>query len=115
MRLFDKALEEKYRINDITDPLALIKYAIDWDAFPPLMKDLYHNATDKGGRPNIPVITMIKILFFQSTFNMVGKQAELHLRDRISFMNFLDYPDLLPDAKTIKYFRERLSRRGEIA
>ena len=27
-------------------------------------------------------------------------------------MNFLDYPDLLPDAKTIWYFRERLSRTG---
>ena len=27
-------------------------------------------------------------------------------------MNFLDYPDLLPDAKTIWYFRERLSKTG---
>ena len=27
-------------------------------------------------------------------------------------MNFLDYPDLLPDAKTIWYFRESLSKRG---
>ena len=28
-------------------------------------------------------------------------------------MNFLDYPDLLPDAKTIWYFRERLSKTGK--
>ena len=27
-------------------------------------------------------------------------------------MNFLDYPDHLPDAKTIWYFRKRLSKTG---
>jgi len=27
-------------------------------------------------------------------------------------MNFLDYPDILPDSKTIWFFRERLSKTG---
>ncbi|MEM3499002.1 MAG: transposase [Conexivisphaerales archaeon] len=54
-------------------------------------------------------ITMVKILFFQSLY---VKQAEKEIHDRISFMNFLDYPDLLPDSKTILFFREGLSRTG---
>jgi len=35
---------------------------------------------------------------------------EIH--DRISFINFLDYPERLPDARTIWLFRERLSTAG---
>ncbi len=110
--LLDEALKEKYRMNAINDPLAFAKDAIDWSAFPPLLKDLYHNDTDRGGRPNIPIITMVKVLFRQSVFNIVDEQGETLIRDRISFMNFLDYPDLLPDAKTIWYFRQRLSKTG---
>jgi IS5 family transposase len=90
--LLDHALKEKYRMNAINDPLAFMKDAIDLSAFPPLLKDLYHNDTDRGGRPNIPIITMVKVLFLQSVFNMVDEQAEKEIHDRISFMNFLDYP-----------------------
>ena len=106
--LFDHALREKYINSGIHDPLAFIKNAIDWNTFSTLLKGLYHNDTDKGGRPNIPVITTVKVLFLQSMFNMVDEQAEIMIRDRISFMNFLDYPDHLPDATTIWIFRERL-------
>ncbi len=77
-----------------------------------MLNDLYHNDTDNGGRPNIPVKTMVKVLFLQSMFNMVDEQAETPIRDRISFMNFLDYPDQYPDARTIWLFRERLSKTG---
>ena len=44
---------------------------------------------------------------------MVDEQAEILIRDRISFMNFLDYPDLLPDARTIWLFRKGLSKTGK--
>ncbi|MCL4330412.1 MAG: IS5 family transposase [Candidatus Thermoplasmatota archaeon] len=110
--LFDTALKEKYRQYFVNDPLAFARDAIDWSAFPPLLKDLYHNDTDKGGRSNIPVITMVKVLYLQSLYNLADEQAEKEIHDRTSFMNFLDYPDLLPDAKTIWYFRERLSKTG---
>ena len=110
--LFDTALKEKYKQYSANDPLAFAKDVIDWSAFPPLLKDLYHNDTDKGGRPNIPIITMVKVLYLQSLYNLADEQAETLIRDRISLMNFLDYPDILPDAKTIWYFRERLSKTG---
>lgn len=32
------------------------------------------------------------------------------MRSCIPFMNFLDYPDILPDSKTIWFFCERLSK-----
>ena len=110
--LYDTALKEKYRQYFVNDPLAFAKDAIDWTAFPPLLNDLYDNDTDRGGRPNIPIITMVKVLYLQSLYNLVDEQTEKEIHDRISFMNFLEYPDLLPDAKTIWYFRERLSRTG---
>ena len=63
------------------------------------MKDLYHNYTYQGGGPNIPLTTILKVLFLQSMFNMVDEQAGKEIRDHISFMNFLDYPDHLPGCK----------------
>ena len=111
--LLDHAIKEKYNSMKINDPLIFVKNAIDWDAFTPLLNDLYHNGTDNGGRPNIPVKIMVKVLFLQSMFNMVDEQAETLIKDRISFMNFLDYPDQYPDARTIWLFRERLSKTGK--
>jgi len=110
--LLDHAIKEKYNSMKINDPLIFVKNAIDWDAFTPLLNDLYHYDTDNGGRPNIPVKTMVKVLFLQSMFNLVDEQAETLIKDRISFMNFLDYPDQYPDARTIWLFRERLSKTG---
>lgn len=83
-----------------------------WSAFPPLLRELYHNNTEEEGRPNIPIITMVKILFLQSLYNLSDQRAEKETHDRISFMNFLDYPDTLPDSKTIWFFKERLPRTG---
>ncbi|MEM3191177.1 MAG: hypothetical protein QW292_03625 [Candidatus Parvarchaeota archaeon] len=53
----------KNRQYFIKDPLKFMMDAIEWIAFPSLLKDLYHNYTEDGGGPNIPVITMVKILF----------------------------------------------------
>ena len=110
--LYGETLKEIYELNGIHDPLAYMKDAIDWSVFPGLLKDLYHNDTEKGGAPNIPITTMVKVLFLQSMYNLADEQAEKEIRDRISFMNFLDYPERLPDSTTIWFFRERLSKTG---
>ncbi|MCL5408395.1 MAG: transposase [Candidatus Thermoplasmatota archaeon] len=110
--LLDESIKEKYRQYFINDPLKFMKESIDWRVFPPLLKDLYHNDTEEGGRPNIPIINMVKILFLQSLYNLSDQQAEKEIHYRTSLMNFLDYPDILPDSKTIWFFRERLSKTG---
>ena len=111
--LLDHAIKEKYNSMKINDPLIFVKNAIDWDAFTTLLNDLYHNDTDHDERTNIPVKILIKVLFLLFMFKMVDEQAETLILDRISFMNFLDYPDQYPDARTIWLFRERLSKTGK--
>ena len=81
--LLDEALKEKYRTNAINDPLAFAKDAVDWSVFPTLLMDRYHNDADKGGRPNITIITMMKVHFLQSMFNMVDEQTETLIRDGV--------------------------------
>jgi len=41
--LLDEALREIYKETIGRDPLAFMKDAIDWNAFPSLLKDIYHN------------------------------------------------------------------------
>ncbi|WP_172399411.1 transposase [Cuniculiplasma divulgatum] len=92
--LFDTALTEKYKQYFLNGPFAFMKHAIDWSGFDPLLKDLYCNDTDKGGRPKIPIITMVKDLYIHSIYNLMDEHSEKEIHDRISFMNFLDYPDI---------------------
>ena len=38
----DESIKQKYR-QFMNDPLKFMEDAIDWNAFPSLLKDLYHN------------------------------------------------------------------------
>ncbi len=53
-----------------------MKGAIDWPVFPELLKELFRDQTDQGGGQNIPVTTMVKILFQQKMYNLANEQAE---------------------------------------
>ena len=78
----------------------------------PFVKKLYRNDTDRGGRPNVNETVMLKVLFLQGMYNLPDESMEKELHDRISFRNFLHYPEILPDSRTIWLFRERLSSTG---
>ncbi|MEM4067144.1 MAG: hypothetical protein QXV17_09835 [Candidatus Micrarchaeaceae archaeon] len=41
------SLLSKNRQYFINDPLKFMKESIEWSAFPPLLKDIYHNYTKK--------------------------------------------------------------------
>ncbi len=84
--LLDEALKEIYKETMGRDPLVFMKDAIDWNAFPPLLEDLYRNSTDKGGALNIPIGTMVKVLFLQSIYNTSDETTEREIHDRISFI-----------------------------
>ena len=86
---------------------------VNWEAFRPMLANLYRNNTDIGGRPNNDPILMVKVLFLQSVYNLVDEAMEREMHDRVSFMNFLNYPDSVPDSRTIWLFRERLSSTGK--
>ena len=77
------------------------------------MNRSFNNGTDKGGRSNFDEILMVKILFLQSVYNLVDESMEIELYGNLRFINLLDYPDAVPDARTIWLFRERLSETGK--
>ncbi|MDS0257005.1 IS5 family transposase [Thermoplasmatales archaeon AK] len=115
MNLFQTGLSELYKeIESLGDPLTGITDRIDFERIRPMLSDLYDNNTDKGGRPNYDPVLMVKILLLQQKwYNLSDPQVEREIRDRISFMNFLGYPEKLPDRNTIWHFRERLSKTGK--
>ena len=114
MNLLQSYFPEWYKeIESLGDPLTGISDRIDFERIRPILSDLYENKTDKGGRPDYDPILMIKILLLQQWYSLSDPQIEREIRDRISFLNFLGYPDRLPDRNTIWYFRERLSKTGK--
>ena len=86
------------------DPLVLLAYHISWEDFRPALKAvLGRSKRKKGGRPPFDAVLMFKILVLQALYNLSDDQTEYQIRDRLSFMRFLqlDLDQRIPDAKTI--------------
>ena len=114
MNLMQTGLSELYRnVENLGDPLSGIGDRIDFERIRLILSNLYENDTEKGGRPNYDPVLMVKILLLQQWYNLSDPQIEREIRDRISFMNFLGYPEKLPDSNTIWHFREGLSKTGK--
>lgn len=73
---------------------------------------MYDNHTEKGGRPNIDEITMLRALVLQSWYNLPDQELEFQLTDRISFQHFIGILSPVPDFSTVWRFRERLNLTG---
>jgi len=111
--LTDFAIRHEYeRIKELGDRLVEIGDRIDWEGFRPKLEAMFKNNTDRGGRPNIDVIVMLKSLFIQQLYNLSDEQLERELADRISFRVFLGTTEVVPDSTTIWKFRERLAESG---
>ncbi len=109
----DFAFREEYeRVKRLGDRLSEIEKIIDWEAFRPIVKNMYDNKTARGGRPNIDEVMMIKILILQEWHGLSDPELERQITDRISFRKFLGFPDTIPDFTTVWAFRERLSKTG---
>lgn len=115
MNSFDTYLLKRIykKIAKLGDKLAEADNQIDWTAFRPIIKDLYRNDTERGGRPNADEVVMIKLLVLQQWFGLSDEELERQANDRISFQRFLGYPDPVPDSTTIWLFRERLAETGK--
>jgi len=50
------------------DRLAKIQPHIDWNAFTPIIQSIYTNNTPMGGRPNVDLVVMMKLLVLQSWY-----------------------------------------------
>jgi IS5 family transposase len=112
--LIDFAMHEEYtHLEKLGDKLAEIESLIDWEAFRPIVADMYDNRSKKGGRPNIDEIMMMKLLVLQQWYGLSDPELERQVTDRISFRRFLGFPDVIPDRSTVWYFRERLAETGK--
>jgi len=109
--LLDFALEERYKnIQKLGDRLDEFGALIDWERFHGVVGDLYNNTASQGGRPNMDIVLMVKMLVLQSMYNLLDPELERQANDRISFMKFLGFPEKVPDQTTVWYFRERLAK-----
>ena len=97
------------KIHKLGDRLAEVEPLIDWEAFTPIIRDLYDNRTPKGSRPNVDEVVMMKMLVLQAWYGLSDPELERRAADRISFRHFLGYPETIPDATTVWQLRERLA------
>ena len=81
---------------------------IKWEPFRKIVGEIYTNTPDQGGRPNIDVVLMIKLLVLQSMYGLSYPELERQANDKISFLRFLGFPEKVPDHTTVWYFQERL-------
>jgi len=108
--LTDFALNEEYkRVKRLGDRLAEIESLIDWEAFRSIVGGMYDNRSERGGRPNIDEVVMVKLLVLQQWHGLSDPELEKQVADRISFRKFLGFPEDIPDYSTVWYFRDRLA------
>ena len=69
-----------------------------------------------AGRKGYDALLKFKMVVLQSLYNLSDEQVEIQVRDRLSFMRFLDLglENSVPDATTIWLFREALVKAGLI-
>ena len=109
--------EHLKRLSAHGDPLEELGRIIDFEAFRPvLVAALAYGDGTKGGRPPYDPVAMLKVLVLAAQNNVADVRMEYLIRDRLSWLRFLDF-DLgapTPDANTIRLFREKLTEAGAL-
>ena len=102
------------------DPLETIKTTVPWEEFRADIEAVTETKPEErksnAGRKPYDAILKFKIVVLQSLHNLSDERTEYLIRDRLSFMRFLDLEleDPVPDATTIWLFREALVEAGLI-
>ena len=108
---FDKT-KRLDKLTKLGDSLALLNEIVNWQIFVPVLdKAIPRVKSDKGGRPPFENLLMFKILLIKRLYNLSHDQTEFQINDRVSFMRFLDmdFGSVVPDAKTIWLYENKLS------
>jgi IS5 family transposase len=111
--LINFALREEFsKIKTLSRSSRLeeIEKIIDWNKF----LQLFPEKEASRGRPPYEKILMVKLLFLQGCYGISDEELEFQVNDRISFRNFLDFPESIPDFSTIWRFREDLADKDTI-
>ena len=107
-------LKEQYaKVRGLGDRLELMKGQIDWKPFRPILASVFYDDKKRGGRPHTDEITVVRCLLLQAWYNLSDEELEFQVNDRLSFRNFLDFPETVPDFSTIWRIRDRLREAGK--
>lgn len=102
--------QEANRARKRTPRLLQISDRIDWKRMREPLESVYSNKSERGGRPNLDVLLMFKILILQQWYGLSDMEVEIQIADRNSFKEFLGYPEEIPDSRTIWLFKERMAK-----
>lgn len=100
------------QLHDCGLPLDRLNDFVDWEVFRAQLETIREkDRKSPAGRRPYDVVLMFKILVLQSLYNLSDAQTEFQIKDRLSFMAFLELSlaDRVPDEKTVWLFREQLT------
>ena len=100
--------ESYKKIRGLGDRLVFMKALIDRNPFVPIIRSVFNDNDTTGGRPHTDEIVIAQTLALQGWYNLSDEELEFQCNDRLSFRNFLGYPDGIPDFTTIWKIRDRL-------
>lgn len=104
--LVNFALKEKYaKVRKLRSRLEDMNKLLNWEKF----IELFPERESLRGRPNYEKILMLKLMFLQGWYGLSDEELEFQVNDRLSFQQFLDFPNFIPDYSTIWRFREDLA------
>lgn len=113
MSFDEMVLKGEYeKVRGLGDRLRHIKEIIDWEPFIPMIRLVFHDNEKTGGRPHTDELVVVRAMILQSFYGLSDPELEFQCNDRLSFRNFLGYPDRVPDFTTIWKIRERLQKAG---
>jgi len=102
-------LQEQYKkVSGLGDRLKLMKEQFDWNPFIPIVRSVFHDNLIIGGRPHTDEIIVVRTMLLQAWYNLSDEDLEFQCHDRLSFRNFLGFPENIPDFSTVWKIRERL-------
>lgn len=105
---------EFQRVQGLVGRLLEVEKLVDWEAFRPIIAGLYQDNEVAGGRPHTDEVVLLKCLVLQSWYDLSDEELEVQLADRLSFRQFLGFPESVPDYSTVWNFRERLSQSKQL-
>jgi IS5 family transposase len=106
-------LKQQYeKVKGLGDRLELMKQQIDWQPFIPLVESVFQDNDSTGGRPHTDELIVIRSMLLQAWYGLSDPELEFQCLDRLSFRNFLGFPENIPDFSTIWRIRDRLKETG---